>query len=84
MAFARGGRMNEEAGTVLGLVFIFTIIVGLGFALGRAIKTDDTIREINQKICKQLYQQNTNKYINCSTKDINENIELIKDITNDR
>ena len=76
--------MNEEAGTVLGLVFIFAIIVCLGFALGRAIKTDDTIRAINQKICKQLYQQNTNKYINCSTKDINKNIELIKDITNDR
>ena len=61
----------------------FAIIVGLGFALGRVIKTDDTIRAINQKICKQLYQQNTNKYINCSTKDINENIKLIKDITND-
>lgn len=76
--------MNEEAGTVLGLVFIITIIVGLGFVLGRVIKTGDTTRAINQKICKQLYQQNTNKYINCNTKDIDENITLIKDITNDR
>lgn len=76
--------MSEEAGTVLGVIFVVAVISTLGFALGRAIKTDDTIRAINQKICKQLYQQNTNKYINCSTKDINENIKLIKDITNDR
>lgn len=76
--------MSEEAGTFFGMIIIVAVISTLGFALGRAIKTDDTIRAINQKICKQLYQQNTNKYINCSTKDINENIKLIKDITNDR
>lgn len=76
--------MSEELGTFFGMIFVVAVISTLGFSLGRAIKTDDTIRAINQKICKQLYQQNTNKYINCSTKDINENIKLIKDITNDR
>ena len=76
--------MSEEVGTFFGMIFVVAIIMVFGFALGRVTKTDDTIRAINQKICKQLYQQNTNKYINCSTKDINENIKLIKDITNDR
>ena len=75
--------MSEEAGTFFALIFIVAIIMIFGFALGKWIKNDDTIREINQKICKQLYQQNTNKYINCNTKDIDENIKLIKDITND-
>ena len=76
--------MSEEVGTFFGMIFVVAIIMVFVFALGRVTKTDDTIRAINQKICKQLYQQNTNKYINCSTKDINENIKLIKDITNDR
>ena len=76
--------MSEELGTFFGMIFVVVVISIIGFSFGRAIKTDDTIRAINQKICKQLYQQNTNKYINCSTKDINENIKLIKDITNDR
>ena len=75
--------MREEAGTFFGMIIVVAVISTLGFALGRAIKIDNTIRNVNQKICKQLYQQNTNKYINCSTKDINENIKLIKDITND-
>ena len=76
--------MSEEAGTFFGMIIVVGVIITLGFSLGRAIKNDDTIRAINQKICKQLYQQNTNKYINCNTKDINENIKLIKDIRNDR
>ena len=76
--------MNEEVGTFFVLIFIVAMIMTFGFALGKCIKNNDTIIEINQKICKQLYQQNTNKYINCSTKDINENIKLIKDITNDK
>ena len=76
--------MSEEAGTFFGVIIVVGVIIILGSALGRCIKNDDTIREVNQKICKQLYQQNTNKYINCSAKDINENIKLIKDITNDR
>lgn len=76
--------MSEELETFFGMIFVVVVISIIGFSLGRAIKTDDTIRAINQKICKQLYQQNTNKYINCSTKDINENTKLIKDITNDR
>lgn len=76
--------MNDEVVTFFGMIIVVGVIITIGFSLGRAIKTDDTIRAINQKICKQLYQQNTNKYINCSTKDINENIKLIKDITNDR
>lgn len=75
--------MSEEIGTFLGLIFIVVISMVFGFTLGRAIKTDDTIRAINQKMCKQLYTKDTNKYINCSTKDINENTKLIKDITND-
>ena len=76
--------MSDEAGTFFGMIIVVVIIMVFGFALGRVIKTDDTIRAINQKICKQLYIKDTNKYINCSTKDINENIKLIKDITNDR
>ncbi len=76
--------MNEEVGTFFALIFIVSIIIVFGFALGRNVKNEKFTSEINQKICKQLYQQNTNKYINCSTKDINENIKLIKDITNDR
>ena len=75
--------MSEEAGTFFGMIIVVGVIITLGFSF-RAIKTHKTIRTINQKICKQIYQQNTNKYINCSTKDINENIKLIKDITNDR
>ena len=76
--------MSEEAGTFFGVIIVVGVIIILGLALSRCIKNDDTIREVNQKICKQLYQQNTNKYINCRTKDINENIKLIKDISNDR
>lgn len=76
--------MSDEVGTFFVLVFIVTILIVFGFALGKAVKSEKITRGINQKICKQLYQQNTNKYINCSTKDINENIKLIKDISNDR
>ena len=76
--------MSDEAVTFFGMIFIVAVFITLGFSLGRAIKIHKTIRTINQKICKQLYQQNTNKYINCSTKNINENIKLIKDISNDR
>ena len=69
--------------SLFGLV-AFIVITGLTFGAGLRIGINETTTEIKQNICKQLYQQNTNKYINCSTKDINENIKLIKDITNDR
>ena len=81
MAFARGGRMNED--NLFGLI-AFIVITGLAFGSGLKIGINETTTETNQKICKQLYIKDTNKYINCSTKDINENIKLIKDITNDR
>ena len=76
--------MNEEVGTFFALIFIVAIIIVFGFALGRIIKNEKITSEINQQICKQLYTKDTNKYINCNTKDIYENIKLIKDITNDR
>ena len=59
--------MNEEVETFFLLIFIVAIIMTFGFALGRCIKNDNTIREINQKICKQLYQQNTNRNLSISS-----------------
>lgn len=81
MAFERGGRMSEDS--LFGLIF-FIVITGLTFGAGLRIGINETTTEIKQNICKQLNIKDTNKYINCSTKDINENIKLIKDITNDR
>lgn len=70
--------MNEEIGTFFGLIFIVLIIIVFGFALGRSVKNEKFTSKINQKICRQLYTKDTNKYINCNTKDIDENIKLIK------
>ena len=79
--------MNDEVGTFFVLIFIVTLLILFGFALGRAVKNEKSISEINQKICRQLYQKDTNKYINCSSREIYKNIELIRDIreiTNDK
>jgi len=69
-----------------GLFGLITFIVTIGFTFGAGltIGINETTAEIKQNICKQLYIKDTNKYIDCNTKDINENIKLIKDITNDR
>ena len=70
--------MNEEIETFFALIFIVLIIIVFGFALGRSVKNEKFTSKINQKICRQLYAKDTNKYINCNTKDIDENIKLIK------
>ena len=70
-------------GDFLYEIIALIVVTGLVFGGGLRVGINETTTEIKQSICKQLYQQNTNKYINCSTKDINENIKLIKDITND-
>lgn len=76
--------MNEEVGMFFGITFSIAIIIVFGFSLGKAVKNEKIISEINQKICKQLYLKDTIKYINCGSEQIYKNIELIKDITNDR
>ena len=75
-----GGRMSGDS--LFGLI-VFIVITGLTFGAGLRIGINETTAEIKQNICKQLYIKDTNKYIDCNTKDINENIKLIKDITND-
>ena len=72
--------MNEDS--LFGMI-AFIVITGLTFGAGLRIGINETTTETNQKICEQLYTKDTNKYIDCNTKDINENIKLIKDITND-
>ena len=69
--------------SLFGLIAVLAI-TGLTFGGGLRVGINETTTEIKQNICKQLYIKDTNKYIDCNTKDINENIELIKDITNDR
>jgi len=81
MAFTRGGRMSGDG--LFGLI-TFIVTIGFTFGAGLTIGINETTAEIKQNICKQLYIKDTNKYIDCNTKDINENIKLIKDITNDR
>lgn len=65
-------------------IITLIVLVSLAFGSGLKIGINETTTETNQKICKQLYIKDTNKYINCNAKDIDENIKLIKDITNDR
>ena len=74
--------MGEGISAVI-LTIIVCALIYMIFSLGVPIGRENATIQIRQKICKQLYQQDTNKYINCNTKDINENIKLIKDITND-
>ena len=63
--------------SLFGLI-VFIVITGLTFGAGLRIGINETTTEIKQNICKQLYTKDTNKYINCNTKDIDENIKLIK------
>lgn len=67
----------------LTAMFILILVVFM-FAFGAGIGTIKTSRLDNQLICKQLYQKDTNAYINCNAKPTEENIKLIKDISNDR
>lgn len=69
---------NFLIGTFI-LIAIFFI-----FGIGSCIGIVETNKDKNQLICKQLYQKDTNAYINCNAKSIEENIKLIKDISNDR
>ena len=64
-------------------IFILIAVVFI-FAFGAGIGVIETNRDKNQLICKQLYQKDTNAYINCNAKSTDENIKLIKDISNDR
>lgn len=63
---------------------LILIAVVMMFAFGAGYGTIKTYRNDNQLICKQLYQKDTNAYINCNVKSTEENIKLIKDISNDR
>ena len=76
--------MSEQVVAIIFTLIILTFGFISGFFTGIENGKKNSINSTRQSICKQLYQQNTNKYIKCSTKDINENIKLIKDITNDR
>lgn len=67
------------------LIAIFLLIVAVFiFGIGSGIGVIETNRDKNQLICKQLYQKDTNAYINCNAKPTEENIKLIKDISNER
>lgn len=67
------------------LIGIFILIVlFFTFVIGACIGITETNIDKNQLICKQLYQKDTNAYINCKAKSTDENIKLIKDISNDR
>ena len=68
---------------LFGLIIVL-VITSLAFGGGLRVGINETTTEIKQNICKQLYIKDTNKYVDCNTKDINENIKLIKDVTNDR
>ena len=68
--------------SLFGLIAVL-VITGLTFGGGLRVGINETTAEIKEGIYKQLYAKDTSKYINCNTKDIDENIKLIKDITND-
>ena len=76
--------MNKEqsnnndplAGFFIGLFSVF--LTWLITALYTSGKFES---QTNRSICQQLYQYNTNSYINCNSKRLSENIRLIKDIS---
>ena len=67
--------------TIAMFILIAVVII---FGIGAGIGVIETSIDDNQLICKQLYQKDTNDYINCNANSIKENIKLIKDISNDR
>ena len=75
--------MNKDDDKYTGAGCLFIIIVFILIAILVYIYTSTrTENNINAHVCKQLYSYDTNKFINCSKKDIEENIKLIKDISN--
>lgn len=65
----------------IGCVFIIAVIILIAILVYIYTSTR-TENNINAHICKQLYNYDTNKFISCSQKGIEENIKLIKDISN--
>lgn len=75
--------MNNDDDKYTGAGCLLIIIVFILIAILVYIYTSTrTENNINAHICKQLYSYDTNKFIGCSQKGIEENIKLIKDISN--
>lgn len=70
-------RRKELGGLVAAVCTV--AIFGLPLLLCVVSAVSDTI--INDKICLKLYQFDTCKYQECRSKPIDENINLIKDIS---
>lgn len=70
-------RRKEMGGLVAAVCTV--AVLGLPLLLSVVSTVSETI--INDKICLKLYQFDTCKYQECRSKPIDENINLIKDIS---
>lgn len=73
--------MNKNDNDLLYGFFAVLIFVFLTWLITFIYTSATYEHQINRKICQQLYQYNTNGYINCNSKGLNGNIRLIKDIS---
>lgn len=73
---------NETLGC-FSFILVLIAVIGVTFAMTFCSVHDSTSNSIRQSICKQLYQKNTNSYINCCNRNLEESIKLIKDISNE-
>lgn len=73
----------KDVGFVVFVVFILLIFFGIGYGAGWVCGNETTITETKQTLCREFMKE-TNNYINCNTKELNEIIKLIKEQTNEK
>lgn len=73
--------MSDEDKEVIGfIVFIGLILLGVGYGVGFVYGNDTTVTSTRQTLCREFMTE-TNNYINCNTKGLDEIIKMIKEQT---
>lgn len=73
---------DEDIGVIGFVIFIGLILLGIGYGAGWVYGNDITITETRQTLCKEFMKE-TPEYISCNTKELNEIIKMIKELTNE-
>lgn len=74
--------MSDEECKVLW-IFVIPLTWVAVFGIGWCTGNDATVKSTRQTICREFMKE-TNNYINCNTKGLNEVIKMIKEQTNEK
>lgn len=74
--------MSDEESKVFW-IFIIPLTWVSFFGIGWCTGNDVTVKNTRQTLCREFIKE-TNNYINCNTKGLNDIIKMIKEQTNER